>query len=354
MAAASAEYTPKVILLTGGAGFIGSHVVIRLVKKYPQYTIVNFDKLDYVACLTNLESVSSLPNYKFVKGDICNADFVNFVMEMYNVDTVMHFAAETHVDNSFGNSFIFTKTNVLGTHVLLEAAKAHGVARFVHISTDEVYGEGNALEDDPVGSTELRKLEPTNPYAASKAAAEMIANSYMRSFGFPLIITRGNNVYGPHQYPEKLIPKFSMRLMRDMPLCIHGDGSNTRNYLYATDAAAAFDTILHKGVVGEVYNVGSADEISNLDVATTLLDIFGKRERADELLEHVVDRPFNDLRYPLERAKLAALGWEPAVSWEEGLRKTVEWYRVNGENWGSCESALVAHPRRGATTTPAM
>ena len=165
-----------------------------------------------------------------------------------------------------------------------------------------------------------------------------------------LITHTGNNVYGPHQYPEKLIPKFSMRLMRDMPLCIHGDGSNTRNYLYATDAAAAFDTILHKGVVGEVYNVGSPDEISNLDVATTLLEVFGMADR-EEMLTFVVDRPFNDLRYPLERCKLAELGWEPEVGWKEGLRQTVEWYKTNGGNWGSCDSALVAHPRRGATLT---
>jgi UDP-glucose 4,6-dehydratase len=340
-------YTPSVILLTGGAGFIGSHVVIRLVQNYPQYTIINFDKLDYVSCLKNLESVASLPNYHFVKGDIRNPDMVNYVMRTHNVDTVMHFAAETHVDNSFGNSFVFTQTNVMGTHVLLEASKKHGIRRFVHVSTDEVYGEGNALDEAPEGSSEMRKLEPTNPYAASKAAAEMIANSYMRSFGFPLIITRGNNVYGPHQYPEKLIPKFSMRLMRDMPLCIHGDGSNTRNYLFATDAARAFDIILHKGVVGEVYNVGSPDEISNLDVAKKLLEIFDKADRADELLQHVVDRPFNDLRYPLERAKLAGLGWEPKVTWEDGLRMTSEWYKSNGTNWGNCESALVAHPRRG-------
>ena len=226
-------YTPHNILITGGAGFIGSHVVLLLAKKYPQYNIINLDKLDYCSSLVNLSSVSSLPNYKFIKGDICSPDLINHIFKTHDIDTVLHFAAQTHVDNSFGNSFSFTRNNVMGTHVLLEAAKEHwknknngsgggggggstdniGTGqRFIHVSTDEVYGEG--VRDDAKAMEEEHVLEPTNPYAATKAAAEFIVKSYHRSFQLPIIITRGNNVYGPHQFPEKLIPKFIHQLDR--------------------------------------------------------------------------------------------------------------------------------------------
>ena len=241
------DYAPKNVMITGGAGFIASHFVILLTKKYPNLNIVNFDKLDYVACLKNLDCLKGLPNYKFVKGDICSPDLVNYVLESEKIDTIVHFAAQTHVDNSFGNSFQFTQNNIFGTHVLLESAKNMGIKRFVHVSTDEVYGEGEA-DENPM--QEEHVLEPTNPYAATKAGAEFLVKSYHRSFNLPVIMTRGNNVYGPHQYPEKLIPKFTNQLMRNRPVTLHGDGNNTRNFLYVTDVARAFEFVLFKGQVG--------------------------------------------------------------------------------------------------------
>lgn len=254
-----------------------SHVCILLAKKYPNVKIVNFDRLDckpalvfsrYLysfpaltdsfvppccahrrldcSCIENLDCVKHLPNYKFVKGNICSSDLVNFVLETENIDTIMHFAAQTHVDNSFGNSFQFTQNNIMGTHVLLESAKVLGIKRFIHVSTDEVYGEQRL---DQEAMDEEAVLEPTNPYAATKAGAEFLAKSYHRSFGMPIIITRGNNVYGPHQYPEKLIPKFINQLMRGRPVTLHGTGSNTRNFLYVEDVARAFEIILFKAQV---------------------------------------------------------------------------------------------------------
>lgn len=225
------------------SGFIASHVAILLCKKYPQYNIVVFDRLDYCSCLENLDELKDLPNFKFVKGDIATADIVNYAFLENKIDTIMHFAAQTHVDNSFGNSLAFTQSNILGTHVLLECAKScSSIKRFIHVSTDEVYGEGEDFETDPMSEDHV--LEPTNPYAATKAGAEFLVKSYFRSFNLPCLITRGNNVYGPHQFPEKLIPKFTNQLMRGQQLTIHGDGTNTRNFLYVEDVATAFDTIL--------------------------------------------------------------------------------------------------------------
>jgi len=237
--------------------------------------------------LENLQEVEKLPNYKFVKGNICSPDLVNYVIENNNIDTIMHFAAQTHVDNSFGNSFQFTQNNIMGTHVLLEASRVHNIKRFVHVSTDEVYGEG---EQDQQQMTEEAKLKPTNPYAATKAGAEYIATSYALSFNLPLIITRGNNVYGPHQYPEKLIPKFTNQLLRGQSVTLHGNGQNTRNFLHVHDVANAFDTILHKGTTGEVYNIGGTHEMSNIDVAQELIKILGKTDEADKLVTFVPDR----------------------------------------------------------------
>lgn len=326
------------------AGFIASHVAILLCKKYPQYKVVVYDKLDYCACLQNLEELFDLPNFKFIKGDIASPDLVSYVLKEEKIDTILHFAAQTHVDNSFGNSFAFTQTNIYGTHVLLESAKlCKTLKRFVHVSTDEVYGEGEDFDTDPM--SEEHVLEPTNPYAATKAGAEFLVKSYFRSFKLPCLITRGNNVYGPHQFPEKLIPKFTNQLIKGMPLTLHGDGSNTRNFLYVTDVATAFDVILHKGIPGHVYNIGGKNEIPNIEVARELLKIFGRQDEEDKWLTFVPDRKFNDLRYTINSSKLHKLGWKEEMSWEEGLKTTVEWYKKCTSRYGNIDAALVAHPR---------
>eukprot|EP00521_Asterionellopsis_glacialis_P009827 CAMPEP_0195289188 /NCGR_PEP_ID=MMETSP0707-20130614/5569_1 /TAXON_ID=33640 /ORGANISM="Asterionellopsis glacialis, Strain CCMP134" /LENGTH=355 /DNA_ID=CAMNT_0040349161 /DNA_START=58 /DNA_END=1125 /DNA_ORIENTATION=+ len=339
-----AIYTPKNIFLTGGAGFIASHVALLLCKKYPHYNVVVYDKIDYCSCLENLSEIADQPNFKFVKGNISSPDLVSYVLKSENIDTIMHFAAQTHVDNSFGNSFAFTQDNIYGTHVLLESAKCcDTLKRFIHVSTDEVYGEGEDFDTDPM--TEEHILEPTNPYAATKAGAEFLVKSYFRSFKLPCLITRGNNVYGPHQYPEKLIPKFTNQLLRDMPLTIHGDGSNTRNFLFVEDVARAFDVILHKGTAGHVYNIGGKNEISNIKVAKTLLKILGHEEEEEKYLKFVPDRQFNDLRYTINSKKLHELGWVEQKSWEEGLADTVEWYKKYSSRYGNLDLALVAHPR---------
>jgi len=338
------DYQPKSVLITGGAGFIASHVVILLAKNYPNIKIVNFDRLDYCACLENLDEVKSLPNYKFVKGNICSSDLVNFVLETEQIDTIMHFAAQTHVDNSFGNSFQFTQNNIMGTHVMLESAKVAGIKRFIHVSTDEVYGEQSK---DQAAMSEEQVLEPTNPYAATKAGAEFLAKSYHRSFGMPIIITRGNNVYGPHQFPEKLIPKFINQLLRGRAVTLHGTGENTRNFLYVEDVARAFEILLFRAKVGIVYNIGGSNEKANIDVARTLIKLAGHEEREKEFMTFVEDRAFNDLRYSINSSKLHELGWRELVSWEEGLAHTFDWYSKYSSRYGAIESALVAHPRLG-------
>ena len=286
----------------------------------------------------------SLPNFKFVKGDIASSDLVNYVFQENNIDTVMHFAAQTHVDNSFGNSFAFTQANIYGTHVLLECAKnCSTMRRFIHVSTDEVYGEGETFDAKPMDEEHI--LEPTNPYAATKAGAEFLVKSYHRSFKLPCIITRGNNVYGPHQFPEKLIPKFTNQILRGLPVTIHGDGSNTRNFLYVTDVARAFDCILHKGDEGHIYNIGGQNELPNIDVAKSLLKILGKEDEMEDYLTFVPDRKFNDLRYTINSTKLHELGWREEMTWEEGIKTTVNWYKDFTNRYGNIEKALVAHPR---------
>ncbi|KAG3175007.1 hypothetical protein PC128_g17886 [Phytophthora cactorum] len=399
---AAPQFTKR-ILVTGGAGFIGSHVVIHLVKHYPQYYIVNLDSLDYCSCVRNVHSaisscgsehelqtrgdnteedeierekateseededdvcerlrgsfcepgdeyisddfLATLPkNYKFIHGNITGADLVGYILKTERIDTIMHFAAQSHVDNSFGNSIEFSKTNILGTHVLLEAARLYGIKRFIHVSTDEVYGEGRP---DSAPMTEDHVLEPTNPYAATKAGAEFLVKSFHRSFGLPTIITRSNNVYGPHQYPEKLIPKIINQILRDRPVTIHGDGMHTRNYLYISDVVAAFDLILHEGKVGEIYNIGGENELSNKVVAMDLLETMKPQllgaEKA-KLITHVQDRPFNDHRYVIDSAKIRRLGWNEKVTWREGLRKTVKWFCRYGHRFDNIDHALEAHP----------
>lgn len=286
-------------------------LVRHLTMTYPNaYNIVSFDKLDYCASLNNTRALNDKRNFSFYHGDITNPSEVMDCMERYNIDTVFHFAAQSHVDLSFGNSYTFTHTNVYGTHVLLESAKKNKISRFIHISTDEVYGE---VGDDDPDLLETSILSPTNPYAASKAAAEMLVNSYAKSFKLPVIIVRSNNVYGPHQFPESMsaiykflwnfvlttslevIPKFTCLLNRGQPVVLHGDGSPTRRYLYAGDAADAFDTILHKGEIGQIYNVGSYDEISNITLCSHLLKGLNiPHETQEELhkwIKHTHDRP---------------------------------------------------------------
>jgi len=316
-----------------------------MVKKYPDVNIVNFDKLDYCSCLANLEEIKDAPNYKFVKGDICSPDLVNHILATEKIDTIVHFAAQTHVDNSFGNSFAFSRNNIYGTHVLLESAKQANIKRFVHCSTDEVYGEGE-IDGAPMGEEHV--LEPTNPYAATKAAAEFLVKSYNRSFNLPVIITRGNNVYGPHQYPEKLIPKFINQLRTGRSLTVHGNGENMRNFLYVEDVARAFETVLRRAEVGKVYNIGGSNELTVMQVTDRLLEVMGKTAEKDRLVTFVPDRAFNDLRYTVRADRLHELGWEEKMPFDEGLRRTVEWYTAHSGRYGNIAAALEAHPLAGS------
>merc|ERR1711865_693475 len=288
-----------------------------------------------------------------VEGDILSAELLNYVIKEEGVDTIMHFASESHVDNSFGNSFVFTSTNVMGTHTMMEVAKTNKdqIRRFIHVSTDEVYGEQNF--EDPA-CQESFVLELTNPYAASKAGAELIAKSYMRSFGVPLIITRGNNVYGPHQYPEKMIPKFINQIMRDWPITLHGGGETFRNMLFVEDVARAFDTVLHFGTTGNVYNIGGeeSNEASVRMMATKLLEIMKPGAPLEENIVITPDRVFNDTRYFIDTSSLHALGWQPQVPFDVGLKRTVDWYLSPcGNNWGDITDALAAHSGGKVITT---
>lgn len=335
-------YEPTSVLLTGGAGFIGSHVLRLLVDKYPTVRFVCIDRLDYCATEKNIESIMDRSNFKFVKGDITSADLVSHLLQSESVDTIMHFAAQSHVDNSFGNSLQFTYSNILGTHVLLEAAKAIGsqLKRFIHVSTDEVYGE-STVEAGDIWFSETSALKPTNPYAATKAAAELLVGAYQTSFRMPCIITRGNNVYGPNQYPEKLIPKFVNLLERGRPVCLHGDGSHRRSFIYVEDVARAFDTVLHHGEVGHIYNIGTEFEISNKEVAQKLIEMFHLNS---SFITFVRDREFNDRRYHIDNRKLLELGWKPEISFDEGLLRTIQWYRQNPTYYGDLTGVLVPHP----------
>jgi len=313
----------KNVLVTGGCGFIGSAFLNYMLPKYPEVRFINLDKLDYCAREKN---VMTRDNYVFEKGDICDSLKVITVLNQYNIDTVVHFAAYSHVDNSFNNSVNFTVNNVVGTHKLLEACRVwNRITKFIHVSTDEVYGE---IEHGGTFQEKNAILSPTNPYAASKAAAEMIVNGYKKSFKMPIIITRGNNVYGPRQYPEKLIPKFILNMFNGEPCPIHGSGVNVRNFIHCEDVARAFETILLKGRVGHVYNIGSDDEYSVMQVAEHLQRII--RPRTAQFIK-VEDRPFNDIRYAIDVTKLKDLGWTQEIEWEKGLKNTVEWYADNSD-----------------------
>ncbi len=318
----------KNVLVTGGCGFIGSNFVNYIVQKYPHINFINLDKLDYCATTKNNNPCNNKPNYKFIHGDILNEYLVLKTLNTYKIDAVIHFAAQSHVDNSFGNSIDFTLNNVLGTHKLLEAVRIYGgIKRFIHVSTDEVYGE---IHESEGKFSEESVLEPTNPYAASKAGAEFIVKSYFKSFKIPIIITRGNNVYGPQQYPEKLIPKFIRHLIKNEKCTVQGNGIAVRNFIYIDDTVRAFETILFKGEIGEIYNIETNNEYSVIDVAKMLIKRLKNTDDYEEWITYVEDRNFNDIRYAVDGTKLRELGWKEKVpNFEVGLEKTIEWYLSN-------------------------
>jgi dTDP-glucose 4,6-dehydratase len=320
----------KNVLVTGGAGFIGANFVHYMLAHYPDYRIVVYDKLTYAGRLENLAPVAENPRYSFVRGDICDTTLVYATIREHNIDTIVNFAAETHVDRSILDPSAFVQTDVYGVYVLCEATKELGLHRLHHVSTDEVYGpipSGKFKEDD--------RFQPTSPYAASKASGELLALSYFRTYGLPLTITRGVNTYGPYQYPEKIIPLFITNAIDDIPLPLYGDGMQVRDRLYASDHAKAIDMVLHRGKIGEAYNVAADCELTNIDVARRIVAALGKPE---SLIQPVRDRAAHDVRYALDTTKLEALGWRRQVDFEDGFAQTVQWYQEHTDWWRPIKS----------------
>lgn len=330
----------KNIIITGGAGFIGSHVVRLFVNKYPEYHIINVDKLTYAGNLANLKDIESKENYTFVKADICDFDKMVEIFNQYQVDGVIHLAAESHVDRSIKDPLTFAMTNVMGTLSLLQAAKAswednYADKLFYHISTDEVYG---ALQFDGSFFTEKTKYNPHSPYSASKASSDHFVRAFHDTYGMPTIVTNCSNNYGPYQFPEKLIPLFVNNIRHGKPLPVYGKGENVRDWLYVIDHARAIDTIFHKGKVAETYNIGGFNEWKNIDLVKIIVKttdrLLGNAEgTSDHLITYVKDRAGHDLRYAIDSTKLKTeLGWEPSLQFEEGIEITVSWY-LNNQSW---------------------
>ena len=316
------------IVVTGGAGFIGSNFVRHALREHPGDEIVNLDKLTYAGNLDNLRDVEHEPRYSFVHGDICDEQVVESAVA--GADAIVNFAAETHVDRSISGPQDFIRTDVLGTHVLLEAVRRHGIPRYLQVSTDEVYGsvvEGSFIETDP--------LCPSSPYSASKAGADMLVLAYRTTFGLPVLITRSSNNYGPYQYPEKMIPLFITNALDGQPLPVYGDGRNVRDWIHVQDNCAALDLELRQGDEGQIYNVGGGNENENLTLTHTILQALGLGE---DLIRFVADRPGHDLRYSVDCSKLRALGWQPQVPVGEGMAATVAWYRDNRAWWEKIKS----------------
>jgi len=315
-------FNNKTILVAGGAGFIGSNFIRYILAKYDDYRIANLDKLTYCGNPDNLKDVEKDKRYKFVKGDIADAKTVEKAAK--DCDCIINFAAATHVDRSITDPATFVKTNVFGTHVLLEAAKKLNAKRIIQISTDEAYGsiaEGSFKETDP--------LFPNSPYSASKAGGDLLARSYFVTYKLPVIITRSSNNFGPYQYPEKIIPLFITNLLQDEKVPLYADGMNVRDWLFVSDNCEAIDLIMHKGKAGEIYNIGGTTEITNLELTYNILEMLGKDR---SFIKRVKDRPGHDKRYSLDIAKIKALGWRPRHDFKEALESTIEWYR-NNSNW---------------------
>lgn len=312
------------ILVTGGAGFIGNCFIRHMLQKYSNYKIINLDALTYAGNLENLYDVKDNPNYEFVNGDICDKDLVTQIVS--GVDMIVNFAAETHVDRSITGPEIFIETNVKGTMTLLQAAKEFNIERYLQVSTDEVYG----TLGDTGYFTETTSIAPNSPYSASKAGADMLVRAYYETYKVPTLITRCSNNYGPYQYPEKLIPFFISRLLRGEKVPVYGDGLNVRDWLYVYDHCAAIDAVLHKGRVGEVYNIGGHNEKTNLEITHLILDAMNKDESS---IEYVQDRLGHDRRYAISNDKITSeLGWKPSVTFEEGILLTIDWY-LNNKSW---------------------
>lgn len=327
------------ILITGGAGFIGSHVIRLFVERYPEYLIVNLDKLTYAGNLENLRDVQDAPNYRFVKGDIVDQSFVERLFAEYNFDGVIHLAAESHVDRSISNPTEFIYTNILGTVSLLNVAKAHWNGNFsgklfYHVSTDEVYGS----LDEGGFFTESTAYDPQSPYSASKASSDHFVRAYSNTYKIPVVISNCSNNYGPNQFPEKLIPLFIHNIKNNKPLPVYGKGENVRDWLYVEDHAVAIDLVFHKGRLGDTYNIGGFNEWKNIDLIKVICGVMDEKlgrgsGSSEKLITYVTDRAGHDLRYAIDATKIMKeLGWEPSLQFEEGIRKTIDWYLEN-ETW---------------------
>lgn len=318
------------ILVCGGAGFIGSNFIRHILEKYPDYKVVNYDKLTYAGNLNNLKDISDRTNYKFVQGDIVDLEKLNSVVKENSITHIINFAAETHVDRSIhGGCKDFVLTNTLGVQMILDAARENNIQKFVNVSTDEVYG---ALElDEERLFTEDTPVMPNMPYAAAKAGGDLMCNAYFITHKVPVVVTHCSNNYGPYQFPEKLIPFFVFKLMKGEKVPVYGDGMNVRDWIHVRDHAKALDLLLHEGVPGEVYNIGSDNERSNLELTKIILKSLGKEE---QMIEYVTDRPGHDRRYAIDATKIKSLGWAPdypKAEFEKGLKETIQWYLANTE-----------------------
>ena len=314
------------VLVTGGAGFIGSNFIRYIMHRYPNYEVINVDLLNYAGNLNNLRDMVHFPQYKFIRGDITNPQLIEEIMSQ-NVDVIINFAAESHVDRSIKHPEYFVKTNIIGTQTLLEAARKYKVRKFIQISTDEVYGSldmnGFFTEETP--------LAPNSPYSASKASADLLVRSYFKTYGMPVIITRCSNNFGPYQFPEKLIPFMITRALEDQPLPIYGDGRHIRDWLHVEDHCSALDLVMHMGKAGEIYNIGGTNERANFDVVKIILSLLNKPE---SLIQFVQDRPGHDRRYAIDAKKIRMeLGWRPKHSFEKGITETIRWYKEHMDWW---------------------
>jgi dTDP-glucose 4,6-dehydratase len=317
----------KSILVTGGAGFIGSNFINYILNKHDDYFIVNLDKLTYAGNLENLKTSETKKNYHFIKGDITNTDLVRYIFEKFGIKNVINFAAESHVDRSILGSEIFFRTNVVGTNVLLEISRRFEVEKFIQISTDEVYG---SLGKEGL-FTETTSLSPNSPYAASKASADMVAKAYFHTYGLPVIITRCSNNYGPYQFPEKLIPLMILNSLSNKKLPVYGDGLYVRDWIYVIDHNKAIELVFQKGKAGEVYNIGAGNEMPNIKIIELILEYLGKNR---DLIQYVKDRPGHDRRYAIDPSKIKKeLGWVPEYSFEKAIKETIGWYVKNRKWW---------------------